>query len=63
MLLHGAWDFATFAHQASGAEVPGIRTYFQFGTYLLSIVLVIVVLRNDRKARATAQTSAHSTRR
>jgi len=54
MVLHGAWDFATFSHLASGAEAPAIRTYFQFATYLVSIVLVIVVLRSDRRPRAAA---------
>jgi len=54
MVLHGAWDFATFSHLASGAEAPAIRTYFQFATFLVSIVLVIVVLRGDRRPRAAA---------
>lgn len=54
MALHGAWDFVTFSVTASGAEAPAIRTYFQFGTYLVSIVLVIVVLLFDRKPRPDA---------
>ena len=49
MALHGTWDFATFASQASGVEVPEITVLFQMGTYLLSIALVVVVLRADRR--------------
>ena len=57
MIMHGAWDFSTFSLQASGAELPAMGYAFQFGTYLVSIVLVIVVLRHDRRA-GTAATRA-----
>lgn len=51
ILMHGAWDFVTFAVTASGGTPPEINRLFQFGTYLISIVLVIVVLLLDRKPR------------
>ena len=49
MAIHGAWDFASFSHQASGADPSPLTTLFQFGTYLISIVLVIVVLWAGRR--------------
>ena len=54
MALHGAWDFANFARQASGAEAPALMPVFQFGTYLVSIVLVIVVLRGEKRVATGA---------
>jgi membrane protease YdiL (CAAX protease family) len=49
MILHGAWDFASLTHIASeGADSP-LKHPFQIGTYLLSIVLVIVVLLSERR--------------
>lgn len=50
MVLHGAWDFSTFSHQASGADLAPLTPLFQFGTYLISIILVIVVLRAGRRS-------------
>jgi len=50
MALHGAWDFATFSHQASGASPSPMITAFQFGTYLVSIGLVILVLRVEQRS-------------
>lgn len=57
MILHGAWDFASFSHQASeGASSQMIPT-FQFGTYLVSIVLVIVVLLVERRSSTQVRRS------
>lgn len=52
MAVHAAWDFSTFSKGASGAEGTSLITLFQFGTYILSILLVILVLRRDGKAPA-----------
>lgn len=49
--LHGAWDFAALSHQTSGAEGAALARTFQFGTYLVSIFLVILVLLADRRAK------------
>lgn len=51
MALHGAWDFAAFTHQASGAASTPMVLAFQFGTYLVSVVLVIVVLLAERRSK------------
>ncbi|WP_068111068.1 CPBP family intramembrane glutamic endopeptidase [Tropicimonas marinistellae] len=48
MFVHAAWDFSTFSKAASGAEGSSLITLFQFGTYIVSIILVILVLRRDR---------------
>lgn len=45
MLVHGAWDFSTFSHGASGAPLTYAYTPFQFGTYILSIVFIVIILR------------------
>lgn len=50
MILHGAWDFTLFAHAASGAVSSQLKLPFQYGTYLISIVLVIVILLADRRS-------------
>ena len=57
MALHGAWDFVNFTRLASGGELPKLAPIFQFGTYLLSIALVIVVLVADRRRSSTQQES------
>ena len=50
--LHAAWDFATFARNASGADAVLLSPLFQFSAYLLSIIMVIFVLRaNGRTAQ------------
>jgi uncharacterized protein len=49
--FHGAWNFVTDTVQASEAEQPAIGIYFADGTGLISILLVILVLLADRKAR------------
>jgi uncharacterized protein len=49
--FHGAWNFVSDTVQASEAEQPAIGIYFAYGTGLLSILLVILVLLADRKAR------------
>ena len=49
MIVHGAWEFATGAKGASGADGNSRITLFQFGTYLVSIALVVLILRYDRK--------------
>ena len=49
MMLHGAWDFATFSRGASGAEASTLIHVFQFATYIASLVLVILVLRRDAR--------------
>lgn len=50
MFIHAAWDFSTFSKGASGGEGSSLITLFQFATYALSIILVILVLRRDSKA-------------
>lgn len=45
MAVHGAWDFSTFAHGASGAAMTYAYTPFQFGLYILSVVFVVMLLR------------------
>ncbi|MDK3074454.1 CPBP family intramembrane metalloprotease [Sedimentitalea sp. JM2-8] len=52
MAMHGLWDFASFTHQASGSEPAAISPVFQFGTYLVSIIAVILVLRHHAKPQA-----------
>lgn len=47
--VHGAWDFATFSKGASGAEGSSAIQMFQFGTYIVSIILAIIVLRRDKR--------------
>lgn len=47
MMVHGAWDFATFSKGASGAEGSALIPVFQFATYIVSIALVVLVLRRD----------------
>jgi hypothetical protein len=49
--FHGAWNFVSDTVQASEAEQPAIGIYFAYGTGLISILLVILVLLADRKAR------------
>jgi len=49
MILHGAWDFASLTHIASGGAASPLKVPFQIGTYLFSIVLVIVVLVSERR--------------
>jgi membrane protease YdiL (CAAX protease family) len=50
MVLHGLWDFSTFSNQASGSSSPN-ALYFQFGTYLIAIIALFVVLRHARGLR------------
>lgn len=45
MVFHGLWDFSTFSLQASGTYMNLFTVIFQFGTYLVSIIMVIIVLR------------------
>lgn len=47
MFLHGLWDFSTFSNQASGTLAPN-SLYLQFGTYLIAIIALFVVLRHAR---------------
>ena len=49
MIIHGAWDFASLTHLVSGGSASVLKYPFQIGTYLLSIVLVIVVLVAERR--------------
>ena len=49
MILHGAWDFASLTHITSEGAASPLKVPFQMGTYLLSIVLVIVVLVAERR--------------
>ncbi len=48
MVLHAGWDFSAFSARASGAVVP-LSPFFQFGSYLVALTAVIVVLRHDRR--------------
>ena len=53
MVLHAGWDFVSFSSQASHSAVP-LSPLFQFGTYFVAIVSVVVLLRGRHdRARAT----------
>lgn len=53
MVMHGLWDFTSFAAQASHGYSP-VSALFQFGSYALGIVGVVAVLRRDRRAGSAA---------
>lgn len=54
MFLHGIWDCSMFATQASNAEIGDIRTLLQFGTYLVGLLAVVIVLvMNRHRSSAT----------
>ena len=53
MAMHGLWDFTSFTAQASHGYSP-ISALFQFSSYALGIVGVIVVLRRDRRAHSAS---------
>jgi membrane protease YdiL (CAAX protease family) len=55
MVFHGLWDFSTFSLQASGADMSPFTIVFQFGTYLVSIAMVIVVLRAGDRSSSKIQ--------
>lgn len=55
MIIHGAWDFASFTLSTSGGSASNLKYVFQFGTYLISIALVIVVLVTERRLSATTR--------
>lgn len=53
MIVHALWDFASFSSQASGIGSFLMATLFQFLSYLIALVVVIVMLRHQRKSRVT----------
>lgn len=54
MIVHALWDFASFSHSVPGAGTPLLATLFQFLTYLIALIMVLVLLRHDHKERVAA---------
>ena len=59
MIVHALWDFSSFSHQVTSTSAPLLATLFQFLTYFVALVLVIVFLLRDRK-QPTLSTQAKS---
>jgi len=59
MVIHGLWDFSTFASGASGAEIPEIRLLLQYGIYglaILSAAILIWKMRGHKTGNAVQET-------
>lgn len=54
MVLHGLWDFSTFAQVTSGGPSPAWKVGLQFGTYgvalICSVIMLVVMHRRATKA-------------
>ena len=53
--IHALWDFSSFSHQVTSEGTVLLATFFQFLTYLVAIILIIVLFRHDRKRRGSAE--------
>lgn len=51
MLVHAGWDFSTLTSDLDQAPPSGLAFAMMGLTYVLSLVLVFVVLRGDRKGK------------
>lgn len=56
VIVHAVWDFSTFSHQVASPGVSLLGTLFQFLSYLVALVLIVVLLLHDRKASARPAT-------
>lgn len=53
--IHALWDFSSFSHQVTGEGTVLLATFFQFLTYLVAMILIVVLFKHDRKRRGSAE--------
>lgn len=49
MIVHALWDFSSFSSQVTGGGVSLLGTMFQFLTYLVALLMVIVLLWHETR--------------
>lgn len=59
VFVHALWDFSTFSHQVASPGVSLLGTLFQFLSYLVAILLIVVLLLRDRKVPVQAANQSH----